>query len=462
MSDNPTVWSKLATVENLTSLGLSSEKEFVDLVQAVRRTGILDNMKSTALHNLEDGKLNIFSSYPARVWGQQAFFFNRGEEFSRLVAFDVARREWQAANPGKLFNTREALGQIVVRMDDLTQNMTKANLARWQEGALSIPLQFAQYNIKLAANVISAFMSQGRGFSKTEAVALLTGHLLFYGAAGNGLMWMLEDFMPAEMKDKMSVAEKTYVAQGLFAGLIYQVSEAFTGKGANIAVGSRLGAFDYYQRIAEAAFKDPANIYQALLGPTVSTAKRLGVVGDVAYLWWKDPNLSGKDIAYGLSKMTSEQVATLRNATKAYLFYQHQGKMVDSKGVPLGDLTPIEILGQALGFQPTLAVDIHNLIGSKKAHNEAIKDVAELIFKTQVSIMRALDRGDTAYAEEQRALLLALWPNNAGDAMEVERTIKDRLYPYNTEMQKLLGEYVMKGMRYEKPLTPTTEPKKGE
>jgi hypothetical protein len=76
--------------------------------------------------------------------------------------------------------------------------------------------------------------------------------------------------------------------------------------------------------------------------------------------------------------------------------------------------------------------------------------------------MRALDRGDTAYAEEQRALLLALWPNNAGDAMEVERTIKDRLYPYNTEMQKLLGEYVMKGMRYEKPLTPTTEPKKGE
>lgn len=452
-SDNPEVWKKLATVDKLSNIGLSSVEEFVELVKAVRRTGILDNTRSTALHNLEDGKLDLFASYPKKVVGEHAFFFNRGEEASRLISFDTARREWQASNPGKAFNTREALADILVRMDDLTQNMTKANLARWQEGALSIPLQFAQYNLKLAANVVSAFLSTGRGYTKGEAVALLTGHLLFYGAAGNGISWLVDEMLPEEMKDKMSTATKTYLAQGLFAGLVYQAFDA------NVALGSRLGAFDYYQRIAEAAFKDPTNVYQALLGPSLSTAKRLGVIGDVAYLWWKDPDLTGKDVAYGLGKLTSEQIATLRNATKAYLFYQHQGKFVDGKGVPLGNLTGGEIMAQALGFSPTLAVDVHNLIKSKKDHNEAIKQIAETIFATQVSIMQALNRGDEEYAKEQRSLLLALWPDNAGDAMEVQRMIKDRLYPYSTEMQKLLGDYVMKGMRYDKPLTPTTEPK---
>ena len=460
MSDNPQVWDKLATVENLTSLGLSNKEEFVSLIKAIRKTGILDNTKSTALHNLEDGKLNIFAGYPSKVWGSHAFFFNRGEEFGRVVSFDVARREWMAANPGKDWTKNEAVAQMVVRMDDLTQNMTKANLARWQEGALSIPMQFAQYNIKLGANIVSAFMSggKGRGFTRTEAATLMAGHVLLYGAAGNGLSWLVDEVVPEEVKAGMSQAAKAYVAQGLLSGLVYHTSEALTGEGANVATGTRLGSFDYYQRIATAIFKDPANVYSALLGPTLGTAKRLGVIGDVAYLWWKDPNLTGRDVTEGLSKMTAEQVATLRNATKAYLFYQHQGKFLDSKGIPLGDVTPVEIMGQLLGMQPTVAVDVHNLIKNKKEHTEAINDIAKLVMNTQRAIVFAASKGDMARAEEQQKLLLALWPNNAGDAMEVARIVRDRLYPYDTEMQKLLGDYMLKGMQYTQPITPTTPP----
>lgn len=461
MSDNPAVWDKLATVENLTSLGLSNKQEFVDLISAVRKTGIIDNMKSTSLHNLEDGKLNVFSGYPSKVWGANTFFFNRGEEFSRLLSFDVARREWMAAHPEAKWTSKEALAQMVVRMDDLTQNMTKANLARWQEGALSIPLQFAQYNIKLAANIMSAYMGSGvgRGFTKTEATQLLIGHALFYGAAGNGLAWLVDEVVPEEMKATMSQAQKAYLAQGLFSGLLYQVSEHLTGTGANVAIGSRLGSFDYYQRIANAIFKDPTSVYQALLGPSLGTAKRLGVIGDVAYLWWKDPHLSGQDVVEGLTKMSTEQVATMRNATKAYLFYQHQGKMLDSKGVAMGQLSSVEIMGQALGFQPTLAVDIHNLIGNKKQHSEAMKDIAGYMMATQKAIILAASNGDVKRAEEQQKLLQALIPDNAGDALEVSRIIKDKLYPYDTEMQKLLGDYMLKGMQYGQPITPTTPPK---
>jgi hypothetical protein len=457
MSDNPDVWRFFGKVEK----GLfGNEEEFFKLVKAVKQTGIVANLKSTSLYNLEDGKHNIFGGYPSKVLGSHAFFFNRGEEFSRLVSFDVARREWIKAHPGADWTAKEALGQMIVRADDLTQNMTKANLARFQEGVASIPLQFAQYNIKLAANIMSSLLGkgEGRGFTKKEAVQLLAGHVLLYGAAGNGLVGLLDEVMPQEAKEKMPVAMKTYLAQGLISGLLNQFAEWATGESANVALGSRLGSFNYYQQLGTALFTDPKNIYEALMGPTVSTAKRLGTIAEVAYLWHKDPELSSKDIMYGLARMTTEQVSTLRNAAKAYLYSQHANKMIDTKGVAIAQLSPNEVLAQALGFQPTAAVDVNNLIRSKRDHNQAIGDIADLVFKVQKDIITARMRGDHQYADEQHKLLQALWPANAGDMMEVQRRVRERLYPYDTEFQKLLGDYLWKGQTYEQPMVTTQQP----
>lgn len=462
MSDNPSVHSFFAKAQALSDLGLSSADEFVSLVKAIRQTGIIDNLKSTALWNMEDGKLNIFGGMPSRVIGSNTFFFNRGEEFSRIVSFDVARREWIKAHPEGNWTSKEALAQIVVRMDDLTQNMTKANLARFQEGLASIPLQFAQYNIKLATNIMTSLLGkgEGRGFTKTEAVKLLAGHILLYGAAGTGLSSLIDEIVPKNVKDSMSVEQKTYLAQGLLAGVTAQAGEALFGERTNVAVGSRLGVFNYYQQLAEAAYKDPKNIYEVLMGPSLSTAKRAGVVGEVFALWRKDPDLSAQDLLSGMARITTEQASSLRNAAKAYLFHQHQNKMIDSKGFAVAQLTTPEVIAQALGFQPGVAVDVHNLIKSKRDHTEALKDIAELAFKIQKDIMTARHRGDHAYADEQHKLLTAIWPANAGDLMEVQRYIRDRLYPYDTDFQRLLGEYVWKGHTYDKPLVVTEQPRK--
>lgn len=462
MSDNPEVWRNLARIEKFKNLGLSDEREFIELVKGIRKAGILDNLKSTSLWNLEDGALDIFAGYPKKALDSHTFFFNRGEEFSRVVSFDVGRREWMAKNPGMAWNTDEALKQIVVRMDDLTQNMTKANLARFQTGALSIPFQFAQYNIKLAANVMTAFASggRGRGFSRMEAAQLLLGHVLLYGAAGNGLVALTDEVLGNSIKDKLPVKAKELLSQGLVAWAFDNVAEHLTGEGAKVAVGSRLGSFNYYQQIAEAAFSDKTTVYSTLLGPTVSTAKRADAITEVVKLWWKDPELTGQDILEGLSKMGVEQVATLRNASKAYLYMQHQGKMLDRQGVPLGRMNKNELLAQALGFQPTVAVDLNAMIKSKQDHGKALDDIAKLIMRVQKDIVTDLNSGNTARAEEQKKLLQALWPDNSGDMFDVQRRIRDRLFPYDTEMQKLLGEYVWKGQTYNKPVIVTEEPKK--
>lgn len=459
MSDNPKVHKFLGTIDAAT---VGSVEDFEKLVKAVRQTGIIDNLRSTALWNNEDGKLNIFGGMPSRVWGHNTFFFNRGEEFARLVSFDVARREWMAAHAGADWTTKEALAAMVVRMDDLTQNMTKANLARFQEGAASIPLQFAQYNIKLATNIMTSLLGkgEGRGFTKKEAVALLAGHVALYGAAGNGLMMLVDEVLPQEAKEGMSVEQKTYLAQGLLSGIVSQVGEALTGERTNVALGSRLGVFNYYQQLAEAAYKDPKNIYEVLGGSALSTARRIGTVGEVLALWHRDPELSAEDVLRGLARMTTEMASSTRNVTKAYLYHQHANKMLDAKGVATAQLTGPEVVAQALGFQPGAAVDVHNLIRSKRDHTEAIKGVAELVYKVQKDIMSARMRGDHAYADEQHKLLQALWPENAGDMLEVQRMVRDRLYPYDTDFQRLLGEYMWKGQTYDKPLVVTEQPKK--
>lgn len=460
MSDNPEVWSRFARMEKFKNLGLSNEGEFVELVKAIRKSGIIDNVRSTSLWNTEDGALNVFGGYPQRLAKSNTVFFNRGEEFSRVVSFDVARREWMAKNPSGIWNTDAALKDIIVRMDDLTQNMTKANLARFQEGIMSIPLQFAQYNIKLAANVMTSAVKPGRGFSRAEAIQLLLGHVALYGAAGNGLVWAMDEVLGEDLKNKLSPKVKEVLSQGLVSWAVDNISQHVTGQGAKVALGSRLGSFNYYEQLAEAAFTDKTGVYEAILGPTVASAKRLGVIAEVFKLWHKDPDLTGRDILEGLGHMGTEQVASLRNATKAYLFMQHQGKMLDRQGVAIGQLNMNEMLWQALGFQPTVAVDVNNLIKSKHDHAQAIDDITKLIMRVQKDIVTAENKGDYERANEQRKLLQALWPNNAGDTMEVQKRIRDRLFPYDSEFQKLLGERVWKGATHNKPVIVTEEPRK--
>jgi hypothetical protein len=461
MSDNPAVWKFFGQADSLTSLGLKSVDEFVDLVKAVRQTGIIDNIKSTALYNREEGRLNIFNSYPNRALSSHTFFFNRGEEISRLISFDVARREWKAANPDKLWTDKTTLADILVRSDDLTQNMTKANLAKFQEGLLSIPLQFAQYNIKLGLNIATSLLGkgEGRGFTKSESVRLMAGHLMLYGLAGTGTAWLWDEFVPKNITEKMTVAEKTTLQQGLLAGIVNQMGEALAGERTSIALGSRLGSFNYYSDLARAAFVDPKNVYDVMFGPSVTTAKRIGVVGDIAYLFYKDPNLTSKDVMEGLSKLTTEQISSLRNATKAYLYYTHQNKIIDGKGVATAQLTTTEVLAQALGFQSSAAIDVSTMFRTVRDQKQAIKDIADLVFQVQRGIMDARLRGEHDYADEQHKLLAALWPDNTGDLMEVVNEIRNKLYPYDTTFQKVLAEYIARGHSNKLPLLATTPPR---
>jgi hypothetical protein len=430
------------------------------VVKAIRKSGILSNVRSTALWNMEDGALNLFNGMPRRAMAGHTFFFDRGEEFSRVVAFDVARREWMKANPGKEWMTDETMKALVVRMDDLTQNMTKANLASFQEGLASIPLQFAQYHIKLASNIMTGALlgkgQKGRGFSRSEAASIFLAHLVGYGLAGNGLLWIADELLSEEQKRGMSEESKMAIAQGAVGWMVNAFAEATTGKGALTTVGERLGAFNYWQHMAKNLMD--GKLWDAVLGPSMGTVNRLGVIGDVVKLWYKDPELSGRDVVEGIGRMSAEQIATTRNVTKAYLLSQHGGKSYGKDGAPMTSVGMNEMLFQALGFGPAALSDTYNLIQTRKDHVEALRDIARLISDTQRSIIRA--HKDTQRVKEQTQLLQALWPDNAGDLMEVRRIVQDEIFPHDTVMNKLIEEYIMQGQTHKQPLTITTPPRK--
>lgn len=462
MSDNPKVWAKMASFDTMASLGLSNTDEFVKVVQAIRKSGILANTRSTALWNMENGALNLFGGMPRRAMKEHTFFFDRGEEFSRVVAFDVARREWMKANPGKEWFTDAGIKELVVRMDDLTQNMTKANLASFQEGLISVPLQFAQFHIKLASNIITGALlgkgQAGRGFTRKEALSILTANLVAYGLAGNGLMWLAEELIPNTEKEKMDEGQKMAIAQGAVGWLVHASSEALTGKGNATTVGERLGSFNYWQQFAKNLMD--GKLWNAMLGPSMSTVNRLGVIGDVVQLWYKDPDVSGRDVIEGLGRITAEQMAVTRNATKAYLMYMHGGKVYGRDGAPMASVGMNEMLMQALGFSPAALGDTYELIATRKDHREAMRDIARLISETQRNIMLAHKNGDKQRVAELNQLMQALWPDNAGDLMEVRRMIQDEIFPSDTVMNKLIEEYIIKGQTHNQPLTITNPPRK--
>lgn len=396
-SDNPAVWRKLATVEEFAKLGVSSPQEFVDVVKAIRKVGLIDGIVATSMHSAEAGRFNMFTGMMNKLGEKSAFFFNRGEEFSRLTAFEVARREWIAANKGGVWNSDAALRSIVTRADDLTQNMTRSNLAFYQRGLASIPGQFLQYNIKLAANLAGAAAAWAtnkpyRGFTMTEAASIFAGHVVLYGTAGAGLTWMSDELLGGLEKLTGRPAtddEKLAFSQGAIAAIINEMSQMATGEDTKIAVGSRLGVGEYYEKLVKSTMAGTADFWSVVLGPSYGSATRLG-----ALKFMVDPfvrkDFTVDSFAEMINAVGKETISGWRNATKAYYAQMHEGKVLDKHGDPMVTLTTGEIIAQSIGFGSAAEQEFWNLNLSYSERKKAIKDLTKEYLRVEDTRLEVL------------------------------------------------------------------------
>jgi hypothetical protein len=397
MSDNPAVWSKVATLQNVAMLGMSNTQEFVDTVRSIRKSGLIDNIVSTSMHSAETGRYNIFTGTAAKLGEKSAFFFNRGEEFARLVSFDVARREWMAKNPGAAWTTNDALKNIINRQDDLTQNMTRANQAFYQRGVLSIPGQFLQYNLKLAANMIGSATAWAtgkpyRGFTMGETSSILAFHIAAYGMAGNGLMSLADEVVGGYeniVGRKSTDDEKLVFSQGMIAGLINEVSQLSTGEDLKLGVGSRLGTFEYYDKLARTIMAGDSSFWEVALGPSYGSASRLGAMEALIQpIVRKD--LSTTAFAEALNTVGKEVFSSWRNVSKAYYAQLHEGSLPNKEQLPIVKLTNPEIIAQAFGIGSSSEQDYWQLKLNLAERRKAVQEFAKTYIDLQEVSLKEL------------------------------------------------------------------------
>lgn len=440
-SDNPEVWRIAASVEKWSSMGFSNMDDFVESLKAVRKSGLLDGVKSTSLYNVQDGRFNVFGGMGSKVLEYGTIPFNRGEEYARLVSFLVAKQEWQAANKGRKF-TDTAVVELMSRTDDLTQNMARNNKAFFQTGVLSIPTQFMQYHIKLAANMLSAFgKSKGaktRGFTRKEATSILTGHLLLFGLHGNGLN-VVGEMIDEETKEAMGPVLRHTMNEGIIAGAIAAMAALYDEE-AYPSVGSRIGAFSLYKDIVDSIIEDGGGAFtDVMAGVSKASIDRLRKSGVVFGLWATVPPESPEEVMRALHDLTTIWLSSYKNIHAGWYAYNNQG-VFNNQGEKIADASAFEALALSVGMQNAGTTDFYNLRASTPAWNRNLDNVAKEINALKLDSVRAAKREDWGRVERVERAIQTLWPKDFDDQDYVRGKMRDRLRGFDNLLEKELYE----------------------
>lgn len=175
--------------------GLKAD-EFVKMAQDMRTSGWSEMGGSMAqiaddvTGNLVQGKVDKFLDFgkviPTSV-----------DKFHRLSAWSVAWMEKQAAKGSTDF-TREELSDILRRANILSGNMSSANNAAWQRGALAPATQFMTYPLRIMEQVLPGLVGKG-DLTRAEAFRVVGLQSMLFGiplggaGAALGPIWNFDE-----------------------------------------------------------------------------------------------------------------------------------------------------------------------------------------------------------------------------------------------------------------------------
>jgi hypothetical protein len=432
-SDNPSVWKFIfKNAGDAKKMGMEYN-EFKEVAEAIKRVGLLDNIGASSLYNGADGALNVFSRRTEKFNQAQMMFFNKGEEISRVGAFDIARREFIEANPGVLWNTDSALQSIVQRADDLTMNMTRVNDARVTKGILGIPLQFLQHNIRLGTNLIAQVGAvsgkKAPTLTTADAARLTLGSYLLYGISNNATPDFIEEWLGDELNDTLSEQQKQYLTQGVLAGILSTIGETITGERTNIALGSRLSSIQWYEDLGKAVFdlfKGEKVDVKKLAGPTGSTLTALLELPEIFLDYRHKDEWTLSEFATTLSSAGATLASSWRNVDKAYWAYHANGMVLSKRGDPLANLSWTELIAQGLGFQSTQAYESGTVFSTKQSYNKTMQNYADSVMRLEGLARKAYLNNDVAGMHDNYAAAEAVMaPLPESDRQFIKRLIKD-------------------------------------
>jgi len=353
----------LAKLNSGMEVGLSSADDFIATVELVRRSGVLNSIKSSALHYVKEGAVNLDTHLAAytgglgraiKHTGSQALKaglipFDRGEEFARLVAMDIAKREWVKANPGKSFLSRSAINEITGRQEILTLGMSRANTGRMQQGIASIPFQFARYNWNLMESLL------GKNFTAGEKARIIAAGTVLYGTEGMGLTWLAEEIFGEQVAD-MSKEQKIAISEGAMSWALYKST------GAETAIGSRIGWMKYFSDNLKGISRGDLSAVAVMSGPSGSfLTKEMEFVHEVYRIY----DVDGVDLGDKSGMFLNEALKTASvgysNTTKYLHAYWADGWVKNKAGAKVAQLSTLELVLANMGIKSLKEADINKM-----------------------------------------------------------------------------------------------------
>lgn len=157
-----------------------TKEGFLDSWDNMRKTG-WDQVggEINTLDNVTNG--NMFKgkkmTSPAYWLDKGTAFFRHTEQNNRLVAWNIAYKEFRRDNPTRVIGDRER-ADILTRADTLNLNSTRASNTSLQRGVFSLPLQFYAYNQRLMEQMI------GKQLTVPEKARVFAMYTALYGVPG--------------------------------------------------------------------------------------------------------------------------------------------------------------------------------------------------------------------------------------------------------------------------------------
>lgn len=444
-SDQPDVWKWASRTASEKEMGMSSA-EFVRVAGAMKRIGLLDNIGASTVHEAADASVNVLKKNKQRFDDASFFLFNSGEAINRVGAFDTARRVWMAANKGKVWDSNEALTEILAMADTFTGNMTRASEAFWQKGILSIPTQFLQYGVKSSANLLAAAKSTAtgrkmKGLTTKEMVSAVLATPFIYGFDNTGINGFYDEYL-GEKLNGASPEALQYVSQGILSGIINSASIAATGEETRLAIGTMTSPFTFSQDMTNAVFDTGVFELAALGGPFKSLVEGMWGIPLHAITLWEKKEIAPQDVAVTLAQIAADTTQTGRAMWKAYRMAMADGHHFDAQGKLIDIQTTNEIIAKAAGFTLMSEANKNKIYKSDREYEETMKDIAKEVKRLKKKQWQAIEIGDKQTADQMQTWINTLfYPLSITDQRKVMRYIDSP--DFRTDHQRFYQDKIL-------------------
>lgn len=376
---------------------------------------------------------NLFKGPVGSFLEKGTMFFDEGERFVRLSAWNAAYYAWREANPGKKIDnfTRN---EILQRADLMSVNMTRASNAAWQQGLWSVPTQFLAFQARLSEQLLPGFSSRLTTAEKKRAY--LTYAAMYgvpvSGGAALGVYPFYEDVRQAALERGVELDNK--LIQAAHEGLMSTMLSVISGKDYNVNERYGPGGTTLFKEIVSG--DKPA--VELLLGASGS------IIGDIfssaepatnAIMSLFSPEVAPPTMEDFLE--VTRNVSTVNNAAKAWYMY-NQGRFFTKNGSVVTDNNTgfDAFMTGVFGLTPRDATDTFLMVKSRKEQKEAEASAEKEVIKYYRMAIREYNNDDRqlgdSYLKRAKAWLVSSGINPDQYSSIISKAVKNNETMFNS------------------------------